>query len=114
MLETVGIIPLDALLPMAAHEPYALAIERSIVVSTPAKVIHARMVDLHQWNLWSPYEMFDPRRQKEFNGTHVTWNTRGPNRFVAKGAAMFMNSDAMIGKDGDDGLASVKTQEVAK
>ena len=72
MLKTVGIILLvllGALLLMASRQPDAFSIERSVVVSAPAEVIYPRIVDLHQWSTWSPYEKLDPHMKKVFNGT---------------------------------------------
>jgi hypothetical protein len=39
---------------------------------------------------------------------------RGPNSALSKIAGVFMNMDTMIGKDFEDGLASLKTQVEAK
>ena len=47
-------------------------------------------------------------------GTRVTWAMRGPNRFLSKVVGMFVNMDSMIGKDFEDGLASLKTQMEGK
>jgi len=47
-------------------------------------------------------------------GTRVTWAMRGPNSLLSKIAGVFMNMDTMIGKDFEDGLASLKTQVEAK
>jgi hypothetical protein len=42
-------------------------------------------------------------------GTQVTWTMVGNNNFVGKAFGMFMDFDAMIGKDFEAGLASLKT-----
>lgn len=47
-------------------------------------------------------------------GTRVTWAMRGANSFLSKVVSVFMNMDTMIGKDFEDGLASLKTQVEAK
>ncbi|WP_309673531.1 SRPBCC family protein [Gemmatimonas sp.] len=47
-------------------------------------------------------------------GTRVTWAMRGANPLLSKVIGLFMNMDTMIGKDFEDGLASLKTQAEAK
>ena len=47
-------------------------------------------------------------------GTRVTWAMRGANSFLSKAIGLFMNMDTMIGKDFEDGLASLKTQVETK
>ena len=47
-------------------------------------------------------------------GTRVTWAMRGANTFLSKTLGLFMNMDTMIGKDFENGLASLKTQVEAK
>jgi len=41
-------------------------------------------------------------------GTQVTWAMEGTNNFIGKAFSLFMNMDAMLGKDFDKGLASMK------
>ena len=41
-------------------------------------------------------------------GTHVVWATSGQNNFTAKVMAVFMNMDALVGKDFEKGLATIK------
>lgn len=47
-------------------------------------------------------------------GTRVTWAMEGHNNFVAKAFSLFMDMDAMIGKDFEKGLASMKDQAEAQ
>jgi uncharacterized protein YndB with AHSA1/START domain len=47
-------------------------------------------------------------------GTRVTWAMRGPNSYLSKVVGLFMNMDTMIGKDFEDGLASLKTNVETK
>ncbi|MBA3891611.1 MAG: SRPBCC family protein [Gemmatimonadaceae bacterium] len=42
------------------------------------------------------------------DGTTVTWDMRGPNAFVSKVMGVFVNMDRLIGKDFENGLASMK------
>lgn len=41
-------------------------------------------------------------------GVHFTWAMSGHNNFMSKAFGLFMNMDAMIGKDFEAGLASLK------
>jgi hypothetical protein len=41
-------------------------------------------------------------------GTKVTWRMAGENDFVGKAFCMFMDMDAMVGKDFESGLAAMK------
>lgn len=45
----------------------------------------------------------------EADKTTVTWTMNGNNDFMGKAFSMFMDMDAMIGKDFDKGLAQMKT-----
>ncbi len=47
-------------------------------------------------------------------GTRVNWAMRGPNNFVGRIVGVFMSMDTMIGKDFEDGLATLKTQTEQK
>ena len=40
--------------------------------------------------------------------TDVTWTMKGKNKFMGKLFSVFMNMDAMIGKDFENGLATMK------
>ena len=42
------------------------------------------------------------------DGTNVVWSMDGPTPFVSKVMQVFMNMDAMIGKDFEKGLANLK------
>lgn len=43
------------------------------------------------------------------DGTKVTWRMDGANNFIGKAMCMFMDMDAMLGKDFDRGLANMKS-----
>ena len=43
-------------------------------------------------------------------GTHVNWSMTGKKNFVMKLMGVFMNMDKMVGKDFDQGLASMKAE----
>lgn len=42
------------------------------------------------------------------DGTHVNWSMEGQNNFLAKAFSVFMNMDAMVGKDFEAGLRTLK------
>jgi hypothetical protein len=42
--------------------------------------------------------------------TEVTWAMRGPSPYIAKLVGLFMNMDAMIGRDFEAGLANLKAK----
>jgi uncharacterized protein YndB with AHSA1/START domain len=42
------------------------------------------------------------------DATNVTWKMHGPNLYIGKVMGTFINMDRMIGKDFEDGLASLK------
>ena len=42
------------------------------------------------------------------DGTKVTWRLNGINDFIGKAVCLFMDMDAMLGKDFDRGLANMK------
>jgi hypothetical protein len=43
------------------------------------------------------------------DGTKVTWKMDGTNNFIGKAMCLFMDMDAMLGKDFDRGLANMKS-----
>jgi hypothetical protein len=45
----------------------------------------------------------------EGEGTKVTWRMEGKNDFIGKAFSLFMDMDAMIGKDFENGLAAMKS-----
>jgi len=48
------------------------------------------------------------------NGTKVTWDMHGPNQCMGRIMSVFMNMDAMVGRNFEDGLAKVKALAEAK
>ena len=48
------------------------------------------------------------------NGTKVTWAMTGNNNFVSKAFNVFVNVDAMVGKDFEKGLAAMSVAALAK
>jgi hypothetical protein len=43
-------------------------VSRSILVDAPAADVYPRIVDLHRWQEWSPWEGLDPDLQRDYSG----------------------------------------------
>ncbi len=43
-------------------------VERSTAIAAPASDIYARIVDLHRWSSWSPWEELDPDMERSYSG----------------------------------------------
>ncbi len=43
-------------------------VERSIDITAPASEIYGRIVDLHRWQSWSPWEDLDPELERTYSG----------------------------------------------
>lgn len=77
-----------------------------IVESVPSSRIRIKL------DFISPFEAHN---QVEFTltpsdgGTQVIWTMSGPSPFVSRLMGIFMDMDAMIGKDFETGLASLDT-----
>lgn len=71
MLKTVAITLVSmvgALLLYASTRPDSFRVERSILIQSPPDRIFALVNDLHQWELWSPWETIDPQLQRTYSG----------------------------------------------
>ncbi|MCV2488514.1 SRPBCC family protein [Geodermatophilus sp. YIM 151500] len=49
-----------------AHDTYT--VERSATVAAPPERVYERIVDLHRWTAWSPWEEVDPAMHREYSG----------------------------------------------
>lgn len=78
---------------------------QEIVVAEPP---HKIVTDLHF------IEPFDARNKAEYlieeqaDGSRVTWSIYGPQPYISKLMCIFMDMDAIIGKDFETGLADLK------
>jgi len=54
------------------------------------------------------HNMVDFTLAKNGDATDVTWAFHGPNLFIGKVMSLFFNMDSMVGRDFEDGLASLK------
>ena len=78
-----------------------MTIERSV---TPS-VVGLKLEFFKPWAATNPTTFsFDPIPE----GTKVTWAMDGNNNFMSKAFQMFMDMDKMVGKDFEQGLASMK------
>jgi hypothetical protein len=78
----------------------------TIVESRPNELVRTRL------EFVKPMEdkaMADFTVQPEGDQTLVTWKLYGPQQFIQKAVCMFMNMDAMVGKDFEAGLQNLKT-----
>lgn len=63
-------------------------VKRSITVKAPPAEVYKRIVDLHEWPAWSPWEGLDPNMTKNYEGapsgvgSSYTWKG---NRKVGEG-----------------------------
>ena len=43
-------------------------VERSAIITAPAKDIYAQIVDFHNWRSWSPWDDIDPDMDRTYSG----------------------------------------------
>ncbi len=65
-------------------------------------------LDLRFTAPWEARNLTEFRLESSGSDTTITWSMRGTNPFMMKVMGMFMNMDAMIGKDFEAGLANLK------
>jgi Polyketide cyclase / dehydrase and lipid transport len=170
LLLILGIVAvlIVALVVFISTRPGQFRVERSAQVGAPADIVFPLINDFHQWIRWSPFEKFDPKMTKTFEGppagpgasyawngnnkagagrttildskpcqfisiklemfrpfactnqvtfklapsaagTLVSWIMEGKSNFIFKAVSLFMNMDAMVGKDFEEGLANLNT-----
>lgn len=73
-------------------------------VAPPSKVV----IKLDFLAPFEAHNMAEFTLQPKGDGTDVTWAIHGPSPFISKVMGIFFNFDTMIGKDFEDGLASLK------
>lgn len=65
----IGLVVLIAIvLALAAMQPNAFSVTRSITIKAPPEKIAALISDFHNWQAWSPWEKLDPGMQRTFSG----------------------------------------------
>jgi hypothetical protein len=77
----------------------------TIEESKPSELVRIKLEFIKPWEASSLSSFtFKP----EGESVAVTWKMEGTNNFVSKAFSVFMDMDAMIGKDFDKGLAAMK------
>jgi len=56
------------LLATVSARPNAYRIERRASIAASTTALYARLVDLREWQRWSPWEQLDPRIERTFDG----------------------------------------------
>jgi carbon monoxide dehydrogenase subunit G len=161
------VLLLAVVLIYAATKPDTFRVQRSTDIKAPPEKIFPLINDLHEMNIWSPYEKKDPGMKRNYRGaadgkgavhewdgnkeigqgrleitessppskvtmkldfvrpfeahniveftlqpegdtTRTTWSMHGPSPYISKLLGLFVNMDNMIGKDFENGLASLK------
>jgi uncharacterized protein YndB with AHSA1/START domain len=72
-------------------------VTRTTTIEAPPEAVWAHLVDLHQWEAWSPWEGMDPDQQRTYTGSasgvgqHYAWSG---NRKVGQGSMEITEADA--------------------
>src|SRR5215475_5265322 len=101
-----------------ATRPSTFRVERSTRIAAPPDVVFGLVNDFHAWDRWSPWAKLDPGMKTTYGGPSVgqgaTYAWSGNDNFVGKAFALFADMDAMIGKDFEKGLASMRSEAEAE
>jgi hypothetical protein len=62
------VLAVVVLLAVAAFQPSAFRVRRSLQVAAPPSAVFPHVNDLTRWDSWSPWEKMDPRMRKTFEG----------------------------------------------
>ncbi len=82
--------------------------EQEITAIVPGKRIESELRFLKPWKSTSDaYLEVEPAGD---DGSKVRWGFKGTNGFPMRLMMLFMNMDKMVGKDFEEGLASLKTR----
>ncbi|MFA9431137.1 SRPBCC family protein [Egicoccus sp. AB-alg2] len=71
-------------------------VERRIHVDAPPAVVHERVVDLHRWTSWSPWEDLDPDQERRYGGAEQgvgAWYAWRGNRKAGQGRMEIVGAD---------------------
>lgn len=79
--------------------------KQTITTSEPPRLVRIHLEFIEPWPQTAPTTFtFTPAGE----GTAVTWAIDGTNDFAGKAFSLFMDMDALLGKDFDRGLARLK------
>lgn len=87
VIAVLVVVPLAAVLILAATKPDTFRVERATSIKAPAEKIFPLIADFHGWGAWSPYEKLDPAMKRTFSGAAN-----------GKGAVYEWDSDGKAGK----------------
>lgn len=79
--------------------------QKIILAEAPSKVVS----ELHFMEPFEAHNQAEFLIRKEGNGSEITWAISGPQPYISKIMCLFMDMDALIGKDFESGLADLKT-----
>lgn len=82
--------------------------EQEITMIVPGKRVESELRFLKPWK--STSDCYLTVDEVEVGKTKVTWGFSGKNKFPMSIMMLFMNMDKMIGKDFEEGLASLKNR----
>lgn len=68
VIAVLVVVPLAAVLILAATKPDTFRVERATSIKAPAEKIFPLIADFHGWGAWSPYEKLDPAMKRTFSG----------------------------------------------
>jgi hypothetical protein len=71
-------------------------VERRQHVAAPRQVVHERVVDLHRWESWSPWEALDPDQKRTYGGPQAgvgAWYEWEGNRKAGHGRMEIVEAD---------------------
>lgn len=71
-------------------------VERTQHIDAPPDAVRERIVDLHRWKLWSPWEDLDPDLRREYGGAASgvgAWYEWEGNRKAGKGRMEILDAD---------------------
>jgi len=86
--------------------------EQEITKIIPGERIEGELRFLKPWK--STSDCYLDVEKGTNNGTKVSWGFKGNNKFPMNIMMLFMSMDKMVGKDFEEGLASLKTQLESK
>jgi uncharacterized protein YndB with AHSA1/START domain len=79
--------------------------QKIVIADKPSKIV----TELHFMEPFEAHNQGEFLIQPDGKGSSVTWAIGGPQPFVSKVMCVFMDMDALIGKDFESGLLSLKT-----
>lgn len=83
----VVVVPVVAVLVLAATRPDTFQVQRSINIQAPPEKIFPLINDLQRFNTWSPYEQKDPQMKRVLSGAAS-----------GKGAVYEWDGNSQVGK----------------